>query len=62
MGRGPYRMIACKSGDQVRLWSRNGRDWSKEFVAVADALKTLTPAPLVRSGYLALSRNAANQS
>ena len=27
-----YRIIACKSGDQVRLWSRNGRDWSSEFM------------------------------
>ena len=22
-----YRIIACRSGDRVRLWSRNGRDW-----------------------------------
>ena len=31
-----YRIIACKSGDTVRLWSRNGRDWSKEFLAVTE--------------------------
>ena len=36
-----YRIIACKSGDQVRLWSRNGRDWSREFLAVAKALRAL---------------------
>ena len=36
-----YRIIACKSGDQVRLWSRNGRDWSREFLAVAEALRAL---------------------
>ena len=34
-----YRIIACKSGDQVRLWSRNGRDWSREFLAVTEALR-----------------------
>ncbi len=34
-----YRIVARKSGDEVRLWSRNGRDWSKEFLAVTDALK-----------------------
>jgi hypothetical protein len=24
------RIIACTGGNQVRLWSRNGRDWSKQ--------------------------------
>jgi ATP-dependent DNA ligase len=23
-----YRIIAYKDGERVRLWSRNGRDWS----------------------------------
>ncbi len=32
-----YRMIARKSSDQLRLWSRNGRDLSREFVAVTEA-------------------------
>ena len=36
-----YRIIACKSGGQVRLWSRNGRDWSREFLAVTEALAAL---------------------
>src|SRR5215207_1183254 len=36
-----YRIVACKSGDRVRLWSRNGRDWSKELLAVTEALKAL---------------------
>ena len=36
-----YRIIACKSGNQVRLWSRNGRDWSREFLAVTEALSVL---------------------
>ena len=29
-----FRVIARKEGDHVRLWSRNGRDWSAEFVAI----------------------------
>ena len=33
-----YRIIASKSGDRVRLWSRNGRDWSREFTAITEAL------------------------
>ena len=28
-----FRILAFKAGDTVRLWSRNGRDWSHEFVA-----------------------------
>jgi ATP-dependent DNA ligase len=47
-----YRIIACKSGDQVRLWSRNGRDWSKEFLAVTDALQALRLEEIVLDGEL----------
>jgi bifunctional non-homologous end joining protein LigD len=45
-----YRIIASKSGDRVRLWSRNGRNWSKEFLAVADALKALKVEEIVLDG------------
>src|SRR5215207_314271 len=33
-----FRILAFKDGDTVRLWSRNGRDWSGEFVAITEAL------------------------
>lgn len=36
-----YRIIACKIGDQVRLWRRNGRNWSGQFLAVTEALIAL---------------------
>src|SRR3954447_23140005 len=36
-----YRILARKEGDDVRLWSRNGRDLSAEFVAIAAALREL---------------------
>ena len=45
-----YRIIACKSGDQVRLWSRNGRDWSREFLAVTEALRALRVDEIVLDG------------
>ena len=45
-----YRIIACKSGETVRLWSRNGRDWSKEFLAGTDALLALKPQDIVLHG------------
>jgi hypothetical protein len=36
-----YRIIARKEGDRVRLWSRNGRDWSEEFTAIGEAMRSL---------------------
>ena len=36
-----YRVVAFKDGDRVRLWSRNGRDWSAEFVAITEAVRAL---------------------
>ena len=35
------RIIAHKEGDHVHLWSRNGRDRSDDFVAIAEALRAL---------------------
>jgi ATP-dependent DNA ligase len=39
--RPPPEEIAFKDGDTVRLWSRNGRDWSGEFVAITAAVREL---------------------
>ncbi len=36
-----YRVLALKDGERVRLWSRNGRDWSAEFVAITAAMCAL---------------------
>lgn len=36
-----YRIIAVKRGDKVRLWSRNGLDWSGELSAITGALRRL---------------------
>jgi bifunctional non-homologous end joining protein LigD len=36
-----FRILAFKDGDTVRLWSRNGRDWSAEFVAIKAAMQML---------------------
>ena len=45
-----YRIVAGKSGDTVRLWSRNGRDWSREFTAVTEALRVLKHGDVVLDG------------
>ena len=36
-----FRILAFKDGETVRLWSRNGRDWSAEFVAITEAMRGL---------------------
>ena len=33
-----FRVLAFKDGDAVRLWSRNGRDWAGEFVAIDEPI------------------------
>src|SRR5829696_8970298 len=36
-----FCILAFKDGDTVRLWSRNGRDWSAEFLAITEAVIAL---------------------
>src|SRR5829696_5269428 len=36
-----FRILAFRDGDTVRLWSRNGWDWSREFVAITEAMRSL---------------------
>jgi hypothetical protein len=45
-----FRIVANKDGDVVRLWSRNGRDWSAEFVAITAAVIALPFARIVLDG------------
>jgi ATP-dependent DNA ligase len=45
-----YRIIARKDGDRVRLWSRNGRDWGREFTGIAEAIAALRARELVIDG------------
>src|SRR3954463_13674630 len=45
-----FRIVAHKDGDDVRLWSRNGRDWSAEFVAITAAVVALPFPRIVLDG------------
>jgi bifunctional non-homologous end joining protein LigD len=45
-----YRIVACKTGSSVRLWSRNGRDWSREFLAVTEGVAALKVDEIVIDG------------
>ena len=42
-----FRIVALKDGDDVRLWSRNGRNWAAEMVAIAAAVLALPGARIV---------------
>jgi hypothetical protein len=43
-----FRIVAHKDGERVHLWSRNGRDWSVESVAIVAAVRALPFAPAAR--------------
>ena len=45
-----FRVIALKDGDEVRLWSRNGRNWSADFIAITAAVLALPVASIVLDG------------
>src|SRR5215212_8972234 len=45
-----FRIVALKDGDEVRLWSRNGRNWSADFVAIRAAVMALPAARIVLDG------------
>ena len=42
-----FRILAHKDGERVHLWSRNGRDRSRDFVAMADAVRALPASRIV---------------
>ena len=44
-----FRILARKDGAEIRLWSRSGRDYSREFAAITQALRAL-PADAVIDG------------
>lgn len=45
-----YRILALKSGDEVRLASRNGKDWTDQFPSVAAAVARLKAEEVVLDG------------
>jgi bifunctional non-homologous end joining protein LigD len=45
-----YRIIARKDGGQVRLWSRNDRDWSGQLAAIREALLAFPANDIVMDG------------
>jgi bifunctional non-homologous end joining protein LigD len=45
-----FRIIARKEGGRVRLWSRNGLDWSADLAAITVSLRALPADRLVIDG------------
>jgi hypothetical protein len=54
--------MARKSGDRVRVWSRNGRDWSKEFTAITEAIRALPAHEIIIDSELAPTTRAADHA
>jgi len=48
-----YRMLAYKDGEHVRLVSRQGKDFTRRFVELAAAIKTLRYHTLILDGEVA---------
>lgn len=49
-----WRMLAFKDGDNVRLVSRPGRDHTKRFTALVNAVRALAPETLILDGEVAI--------
>lgn len=45
-----YRLIACKAGSEVRLYTRRGNDWTDRFRPIADAFANLAARECVVDG------------
>ena len=45
-----YRLIARKDGDQVRLWTRPGSDYSARFTRIMEAVAALPVERVVLDG------------
>lgn len=51
------RILAYKEGDRVRLLSRNGKDRTDRFPAIATAIRALSPATLLLDGEVVIFDN-----
>ena len=45
-----FRIVALKDGDTVRLWSRNGRNWRADFLAITAAVMALPVTTIALDG------------
>jgi bifunctional non-homologous end joining protein LigD len=45
-----YRILARKLGPEVRLWSRNGQDWTPALDAIREAVRALPDKDLLLDG------------
>ncbi|MBI3437494.1 MAG: DNA ligase D [Proteobacteria bacterium] len=50
-----YRLIASVSGDSVRLFTRNGLDWTGKFQTIADALAVMNLKDVLIDGEVAVA-------
>ena len=48
--RDGYRIMAHRDGDNVRLWSRTGKDWTDSLSAIAAGIRALPVASIILDG------------
>src|SRR5262249_15299371 len=51
-----YRMLAAVSGESVRLYTRNGLDWTGRFQPIADALAAMNLKDVLVDGEAAVAQ------
>jgi bifunctional non-homologous end joining protein LigD len=45
-----YRLLACKAGDEVRLFTRHANDWTERFRPIAEAISNVAARECVVDG------------
>jgi bifunctional non-homologous end joining protein LigD len=45
---GGYRLIIQRDGDRVRLFNRNGYDWSDRYPLITEAVPSTSGHPMMR--------------
>ena len=45
-----YRLLACKAGDEARLYTRKGHDWTERFPPIAEAVARLRARECIVDG------------
>ena len=48
--RDGYRIMAHRDGDNVRLWSRTGKDWTDSLSGIAAGIRALPVASIILDG------------
>ena len=51
-----FRVLACKQGERVKVWSRRGADFTYRFTSIADAVRSLNTDDALIDGEAVVQR------